>query len=87
MPAHFLVAELTSVMLFCLASTGSMYLSDIVFCNEVMLIRLPIFEPTCAYARWAHMHRFLSVCPSECHWTKNQTRKKFISQKVLQLRV
>ena len=19
---------------------------------------------TCAYARWAHMHRFLSVCPS-----------------------
>ncbi len=21
-----------------------------------------IFEPTCAYARWAHMHRFPSVC-------------------------
>ncbi len=20
-----------------------------------------IFEPTCAYARWAHMHRFASV--------------------------
>ena len=23
-----------------------------------------IFEHTCAYARWAHMHHFLSVCPS-----------------------
>ncbi len=22
------------------------------------------FEHTCAYARWAHMHRFLSDCPS-----------------------
>ena len=30
-----------------------------------------IFEHTCAYARLAHMHRFLSVC----HWTKIQTRK------------
>ncbi len=28
-------------------------------------------EHTCAYARWAHMHRFLSVC----HLTKIQTRK------------
>ncbi len=31
---------------------------------------LLIFEHTCAYARWAHMHRFLSVCPSVCDWTK-----------------
>ena len=30
-----------------------------------------VFEPTCAYARWAHMHRFLSV------WTRKKiTRKK-----------
>ncbi len=36
------------------------------------------FEHTCAYARWAHRHRFasvcLSVCPSVCDWTKIQTR-------------
>ena len=25
-----------------------------------------IFEHTCAYARWALMHCFLSVCPSVC---------------------
>ena len=25
-----------------------------------------IFEPTCAYARWAHMHRNLSVCMYVC---------------------
>ncbi len=29
-----------------------------------------LFEHTCAYARWALMHRFLSVC----HFTKNKTR-------------
>ena len=34
-----------------------------------------IFEPTCADARWAHMHHFLSVHMSGCDWTKNQTRK------------
>ena len=33
-----------------------------------------IFEPTCAHARWALMHRF----PSVRHWTKS-TRKKIIS--------
>ncbi len=44
-----------------------------------------IFEPTCAYARWAHMHRFLSVCLSVCNLTKIQTRKKLISQKVFKL--
>ena len=38
-----------------------------------------VFEPTCAHARWVHRHRF----PSVCDWTKNQTRKKLISQKVL----
>ncbi len=32
-------------------------------------------EHACAYARWAHMHRFLSVCPSVCDLTKIQTRK------------
>ncbi len=25
-----------------------------------------LIEPTCANARWAHMHRFLSVCLSVC---------------------
>ncbi len=28
---------------------------------------LKVFEHTCAYARWAHMHRFLSVCLVVCH--------------------
>ena len=32
-----------------------------------------VFEHTCAYARWAHMHRFLSVCDL----TKIQTGPKF----------
>ncbi len=33
------------------------------------------FEHTCAYARWAHMHRFLSVRLSVCRdLTKIQTR-------------
>ncbi len=50
-------------------------------------VLIKMFEPTCAYAWWAHMHCFPSVCPSVCHWTKNQTRKKFISQKVLQIGV
>ncbi len=27
-------------------------------------------EHTCVDAWWAHMHRFLSVRPSVCHWTK-----------------
>ncbi len=35
-----------------------------------------IFEHTCAYARWAHMHRFLSVCD----WTKIQTGQKSLDQ-------
>ncbi len=34
-----------------------------------------LFEHTCAYARWAYMHRFLSVHLSVCHLTKIQTRK------------
>ncbi len=29
------------------------------------------FEPTCANARWALMHRFLSVRLSVCHYTKS----------------
>ncbi len=33
-----------------------------------------LFEHTCAYARWALMHRFASVCPSVCGLTKIQTR-------------
>ncbi len=42
----------------------------ILLCYVVKLIILllidpvMIFEHTCAYARWALMHRFLSVCPS-----------------------
>ena len=34
-----------------------------------------VIEHTCAYARSAHMHRFLSVRPSVHHFTKIQTRK------------
>ena len=37
-----------------------------------------IFEPTCAYARWALRYRFLSVC----HFTKIQTRPKVTRPKV-----
>ena len=35
---------------------------------------LTIFEHTCAYARWAYMHRFASVRLSVCDLTKIQTR-------------
>ena len=35
---------------------------------------LVIFEHTCAYARWAHMHRFLSVCPSVRPWLDQKFR-------------
>ena len=31
---------------------------------------LYFIEHTCAYAWWAHMHRFLSVRPPICDWTK-----------------
>ena len=34
----------------------------------------PVFEPTCAYARWALMHCILYVCLSVCDLTKIQTR-------------
>ncbi len=34
-----------------------------------------VFEPTCAYARWAHMHHFASVCD----WTKSHLSKSHIS--------
>ncbi len=41
---------------------------------------IQIFEHTCAYARWALMHGFLSVrpsvCLSVCHWTKTQVTRK-----------
>ncbi len=37
-----------------------------------------IFEPTCAYARWAHMHRFLSVCNlTKIHWEKIHNQESF----------
>ena len=29
-------------------------------------VRSCLVEPTCAHARWAFMHHFLSVCPSVC---------------------
>ncbi len=35
-----------------------------------------VFEPTCAYARWALMHCFLYVCMFGCDWTKSQTGPK-----------
>ena len=34
-----------------------------------------IFEPTCAYARWTHMHHFASGCD----WTKSHLSKSHIS--------
>ncbi len=36
-------------------------------------ILFSIFERTCAYAWWAHMHHFLSVRLSVCYLTKIQT--------------
>ncbi len=41
---------------------------------------LTIFEPTCAYARWAHMHRNLSVCLSVT-WPKFRLEKKSLDKK------
>ncbi len=38
------------------------------------LLLVVIFEHTCAYARWAHMHRFLSVCPSVRPWLDQKFR-------------
>ena len=35
-------------------------------------ISMPLFEPTRAYAWWAHMHRFLSICL----WLDQVTRPK-----------
>ncbi len=43
-----------------------------------------IFEPTCAYARWTLMHRFLSVCLSGWDVTKIQTGPKVTWQKMCQ---
>ncbi len=39
--------------------------------NGLAVLSMPVFEHTCACARWAHMHRFVSVCRD---WTKIQTR-------------
>ncbi len=36
---------------------------------------VPFIEHTSAYAQWAHMHRFLSVCLSVRYFTKIQTRQ------------
>ena len=41
------------------------------------------FEPSCAYAWWALMHRFLSVCLSGCDVTKIQTGPKVTWQKII----
>ena len=44
--------------------------SPIFHCIQIVI---RVFEYTCAYARWPHMPRFLSVCLSvRCHWTKIQ---------------
>ncbi len=40
------------------------------------LLRFVIFEPTCTCARWAHMHRFLSVRLSS--WLDQNTDKTII---------
>ncbi len=51
-----------------------------------------VFEHTCAYAQWAHMHHFLFVCPSstlpkfkwtKSHWTKIHTRQKVTRPKFI----
>ncbi len=47
-------------------------------CEELRRFWCYFFEPTCAYARWAHMHCFLYVWMSV-------TRPKFISLKPLHL--
>ncbi len=41
---------------------------------------LKIFEPTCAYARWAYMHRIASVCLSVT-WPKFIPDKKSLDKK------
>ncbi len=45
-----------------------------------------LFEHTCAYARWAHMHHFLSVCDwTKIHGSIIHHWTKFVSQEVVQV--
>ncbi len=37
-------------------------------------------SPPVHIARWAHMHRFLSVCPSVRHWTKIHNSESIIDR-------
>ena len=48
-----------------------------------------IFEPTCVYAQWAHMHSFLSVCLSGRLSVTGPkvTRPKIISQQLFKSHV
>ncbi len=39
-----------------------------------------IFEHTCAYARWAHMHRFLSVRPMSLDQNPRLENNSFLKQ-------
>ena len=52
--------------------------------NQMKIIfKMAYFFNTRAYARWAHMRCFLSVC----NWTKIQTRQKVTGEKFKFLRV
>ncbi len=42
-----------------------------------------VFEPTCAHARWAPMHRFLSVCLSVRLYQKLRLEKSHSSKSIL----
>ncbi len=42
--------------------------------QKVGLLPALVFEHSCAHARWAHMHRFVSVSLSVRDLTKIQTR-------------
>ncbi len=57
----------TNTMMF----NNILHLSDRVWCQYT-----PLFEHTCAYARWALIRHFASVCHwNKIHWTKISTRK------------
>ncbi len=61
------------MLLFCPSGNRCLTFENCPLVGELRLKMLQngrFFEYTCAYARWAHMHRFLSVCDwTKIHWT------------------